>query len=61
MNFAKFYWLIEVVYIYIIKIEGVLGQILERDAKIYSSKTRFISIYRYILIMIREIGFKPNI
>ena len=42
------------------KIEGVQEQTLG-DATIYSSKTRVKTIYGYIVVMIRQIGFEPII
>ena len=43
------------------KIEGVLEQILEGRHNLYTSETRIKTIYGYILITIRQIGFKPVI
>ena len=45
--------------LYIIKVAGVLEQVL--DTLIHSSKARILSTYRYILTTIKQIGFKPII
>ena len=47
-------------HLYIMKTKGVLEQI-PGNTTIHSSKTRFISIYRYLLIVIRQIELKPII